>query len=617
MDTIMDKILKKVQKPARYTGGEWGSVSKDPEKMQIRFAFCFPDTYEIGMSHLGMKILYHLLNEQADIYCERAFAPWDDFEQQLLEHNLALPALESGDGLDRFDFVGFTLQYEMCYTNVLNMLSLGHIPLWAKDRKDGQPFVCAGGPCAFNPEPLADFIDFFMIGEGEEVMLEVMEAYRAWKGSGTPREAFLRAVAQIEGVYVPRFYDVSYHDAGTVAAVTPNCPEAAPVVKKRIIRDLDRVFYPKQMIVPFIDIVHDRIMLEVFRGCTHGCRFCQAGVIYRPVREKSAKTLTGCADALMEATGYEELSLTSLSTGDYSEFPQLTETLLEHAGANRTNIALPSLRLDSVHLELIKKAQKERKSSFTFAPEAGTQRMRDVINKNISEEDLMESVRMAFTNGWSSIKLYFMLGLPFEEDADVRGIGELAHRTLDQYYAIDRQERQPGGRITVSVSSFIPKPFTPFQWAAQNSLEEIERKQRLVGEAIHAKAIKYNYHDSKTSRLEGVFARGDRRLSAVLYQAWQDGCRLDGWSEFFNYDAWMDAFSKCGIDPDFYTARERDFEEILPWDHISAGVSKDFLIREARRASEAKTTKGCLDACSKCGADCWEAGICNRGGTLG
>ena len=604
--------MKKVQKPARYTGGEWGSVSKDPEKMQIRFAFCFPDTYEIGMSHLGMKILYHLLNEQADIYCERAFAPWDDFEQQLLEHNLALPALESGDGLDRFDFVGFTLQYEMCYTNVLNMLSLGHIPLWAKDRKEGQPFVCAGGPCAFNPEPLADFIDFFMIGEGEEVMLEVMDAYRAWKGSGTPREAFLRAVAQIEGVYVPRFYDVSYHDAGTVAAVTPNCPEAAPVVKKRIIRDLDRVFYPKQMIVPFIDIVHDRIMLEVFRGCTHGCRFCQAGVIYRPVREKSAKTLTGCADALMEATGYEELSLTSLSTGDYSEFPQLTETLLEHAGANRTNIALPSLRLDSVHLELIKKAQKERKSSFTFAPEAGTQRMRDVINKNISEEDLMESVRMAFTNGWSSIKLYFMLGLPFEEDADVRGIGELAHRTLDQYYAIDRQERQPGGRITISVSSFIPKPFTPFQWAAQDSLEEIERKQRLVGEAIHAKAIKYNYHDSKTSRLEGVFARGDRRLSAVLYQAWQDGCRLDGWSEFFNYDAWMGAFSKCGIDPDFYTARERGFEEILPWDHISAGVSKDFLIREARRASEAKTTKGCLDACSKCGADCWEAGICNR-----
>ena len=604
--------MKKVQKPARYTGGEWGSVSKDPEKMQIRFAFCFPDTYEIGMSHLGMKILYHLLNEQADIYCERAFAPWDDFEQQLLEHNLALPALESGDGLDRFDFVGFTLQYEMCYTNVLNMLSLGHIPLWAKDRKEGQPFVCAGGPCAFNPEPLADFIDFFMIGEGEEVMLEVMEAYRAWKGSGTPREAFLRAVAQIEGVYVPRFYDVSYHDAGTVAAVTPNCPEAAPVVKKRIIRDLDRVFYPKQMIVPFIDIVHARIMLEVFRGCTHGCRFCQAGVIYRPVREKSAKTLTDCADALMEATGYEELSLTSLSTGDYSEFPQLTETLLEHAGANRTNIALPSLRLDSVHLELIKKAQKERKSSFTFAPEAGTQRMRDVINKNISEEDLMESVRMAFTNGWSSIKLYFMLGLPFEEDADVRGIGELAHRTLDQYYAIDRQERQPGGRITISVSSFIPKPFTPFQWAAQDSLEEIERKQRLVGEAIHAKAIKYNYHDSKTSRLEGVFARGDRRLSAVLYQAWQDGCRLDGWSEFFNYDAWMGAFSKCGIDPDFYTARERGFEEILPWDHISAGVSRDFLIREARRASEAKTTKGCLDACSKCGADCWEAGICNR-----
>ena len=606
-----------MQKPARYTGGEWGSVRKDPEKMRIRFAFCFPDTYEIGMSHLGMKILYHLLNEQEDIYCERAFAPWDDFEQQLKEHNLPLPALESGDGLDRFDFVGFTLQYEMCYTNVINMLSLGHIPLLSRDRKEGQPFVCAGGPCAFNPEPLADFIDFFMIGEGEEVMLEVMDAYRTWQDSAAPREAFLKAVAKLEGVYVPRFYDVSYQDDGTVAAVTPNCPEAAPVVKKRIIVDLDKVFYPRQMIVPFIDIVHDRIMLEVFRGCTHGCRFCQAGVIYRPVREKSAQTLTGCADALMEATGYEELSLTSLSTGDYSEFPQLTETLLEHARENRTNIALPSLRLDSVHLELIKKVQKERKSSFTFAPEAGTQRMRDVINKNISEEDLMASVQMAFENGWSSIKLYFMLGLPFETDADVSGIGELAHRALDQYYAIDRQKRQPGGRITVSVSSFIPKPFTPFQWAAQNSLEEIERKQRLVGEAIHAKSIKYNYHDSKTSRLEGVFARGDRRLSAVLYQAWRDGCRLDGWSEFFNYDIWMGAFSKCGIDPDFYTARERDFEEILPWDHISAGVSKDFLIREAKRAGEAKTTKGCLDACSKCGADCWDAGICKREGGLG
>lgn len=583
--------------------------------MRIRFAFCFPDVYEIGMSHLGMKILYHLLNDQPDIYCERVFAPWDDMEEQLRAQDMPLWALESGDGISQFDFVGFTLQYELSYSNILNMLFLGKIPLLAAERGEEHPFVCAGGPCAYNPEPLADFIDFFMLGEGEEVLLEVMEVYRGWKGTGKSRQDFLLEIAQIEGVYVPQYYDVTYESDGRVKSVQPNCA-VPPVIKKRIISDLDQVFYPREMIVPFLDIVHDRIMLEVFRGCTRGCRFCQAGMIYRPVREKSARVLTDCADQLMAATGYEELSLTSLSTGDYSHFSELTETLLEHAEQNRTNIALPSLRLDSFSLDLINRIQKQRKSSFTFAPEAGTQRMRDVINKNITEQDLMDSVRLAFSNGWTSLKLYFMIGLPTETAEDVIGIGELSKRVMDTYYAIPKEERISGGHITVSVSSFIPKPFTPFQWVAQDSMEQIQAKQQLLGEHIKSKQIRYNWHESKTSRLEGVFARGDRRLGKVLLQAWQDGCRLDGWSEFFRYDTWLEAFQKCGIDPDFYTARQRDFSETLPWDHIDIGVKKSFLEREAKRAAAGQTTAGCLTSCEACGAQQWKTGIClqRRGG---
>lgn len=606
----LDKLLKKIQKPSRYTGGEWGSVKKDPESVDVRFAFCFPDTYEVGMSHLGMRILYHLYNSRDDVYCERVFAPLEDFEQLLKENGMPLFSLETKTPLCDFDMIGFTLQYELCYTNILNMLEMGGVAVKSCDRKDGDPIVCAGGPCAYNAEPIADFVDIFIMGEGEEVNLEIIDCFK--KNRNKPREEILFALSQIEGVYVPSLYDVLYNDDGTVKSVEPKRSGVPKTVKKRIIKDLDKVFYPDNLVVPFTDIVHDRIMLEVFRGCPRGCRFCQAGMIYRPVREKSPERLYECAKSLMDNTGYEELSLTSLSTGDYSHFLDLTDTLLKAAEENRTNIALPSLRLDSFNLDLINRVQKQRKSSFTFAPEAGTQRMRDVINKNITEEDLLSSVRLAFNNGWSSLKLYFMIGLPLETDEDVAGIGRLAHKVLDEYFAIEKDKRPKNGHITLSTASFVPKPFTPFQWYPQDTEEELSRKQQIVKENVHAKQIKYNYHDSKTSRLEGVFARGDRRLCDVIYTAWKMGCKMDGWSEFFKYDTWLEAFSECGVDPDFYSARKRDFDEVLPWDHIDVGVTKEFLIREAKRAEEGKTTKNCMIACNKCGAERFDCGICKK-----
>ena len=606
----LDKLLKKIQKPSRYTGGEWGSVKKDPESVDVRFAFCFPDTYEVGMSHLGMRILYHLYNSRDDVYCERVFAPLEDFEQLLKENGIPLFSLETKTPLCDFDMIGFTLQYELCYTNILNMLEMGRVAVKSCDRKDGDPIVCAGGPCAYNAEPIADFVDIFIMGEGEEVNLEIIDCFK--KNRNKPREEILFALSQIEGVYVPSLYDVFYNEDGTVKSVEPKRSGVPKTVKKRIIKDMDKVFYPDNLVVPFTDIVHDRIMLEVFRGCPRGCRFCQAGMIYRPVREKSPERLYECAKSLMDNTGYEELSLTSLSTGDYSHFLDLTDTLLKAAEENRTNIALPSLRLDSFNLDLINRVQKQRKSSFTFAPEAGTQRMRDVINKNITEEDLLSSVRLAFNNGWSSLKLYFMIGLPLETDEDVAGIGRLAHKVLDEYFAIEKDKRPKNGHITLSTASFVPKPFTPFQWYPQDTEEELSRKQQIVKENVHAKQIKYNYHDSKTSRLEGVFARGDRRLCDVIYTAWKMGCKMDGWSEFFKYDTWLEAFSECGVDPDFYSARKRDFDEVLPWDHIDVGVTKEFLIREAKRAEEGKTTKNCMIACNKCGAERFDCGICKK-----
>ena len=605
----IENILPLVEKPARYAGGELNSVIKDKNKVDIRFAFCFADVYEIGMSHLGMKILYHLLNERKDTWCERVFAPWVDMEDKMRENNIPLFGLESMESVRYFDFLGFTLQYEMSYSNILNMLDLAGIPLLQKDRGEGDPFIIMGGPCAYSAECIAPFADFFQLGEGEEIMNECMDAYIKWKKAGLPREEYLKAVSKIPGVYVPSFYDVMYNDDGTVRAITPINDDVPKTVKKRVIEDLDKVYFPDKVVVPFTEIVHDRIMLEVFRGCIRGCRFCQAGQIYRPVREKSAKTLLECAKKLIDSTGYEEITLSSLSTSDYRELKELTDGLLKLTEDKRVSLSLPSLRLDSFSIELMDKVSKVRKSSLTFAPEAGTQRMRDVINKGITEEDLMSSTKMAFEGGYNSIKLYFMIGLPFETVEDVCGIGDLAKKVDDNYFTVPKEVRAPGLRITLSVSSFVPKAFTPFQWARQDTQEELRVKQEALGQNIKSKRIKYNYHEAPVSVLEGVFARGDRRLADVLLKAHEKGIRFDGWSEFFSMEKWQEAFDECGLTMEFYT-RARDFDEVLPWDMIDIGVKKSFLISEAKKAEKAIVTPNCRKQCSGCGANCFKGGVC-------
>lgn len=605
----IENILPLVEKPARYTGGELNSVIKDKSNVDIRVAFCFPDVYEVGMSHLGMKILYSLLNRRDDTWCERVFAPWVDMEDKMRENSIPLYGLESMDPISDFDFVAFTLQYEMSYSNILNMLSLANIPLLQKDRKEGDPFVMMGGPCAYSAECLAPFADFFQLGEGEAIMDKCMDAYKEWKKSGLPRDEFLRMVSEIPGIYVPSFYDVSYKDDGKVEAITPLYSFVPEKVKKAVVENLDEAFYPDKFVVPFVEIVHDRIMLEIFRGCIRGCRFCQAGQIYRPVREKSADTLIKQAKALIDSTGYEEISLSSLSTSDYRSLKELTDALLDMTEKKRMNMALPSLRLDSFSMELMDKVSKVRKSSLTFAPEAGTQRMRDVINKGITEDDLMSSTEMAFRGGYSNLKLYFMIGLPFETIEDVCGIGELAKKVERVYNNIPKDMRAPNLRITLSVSSFVPKAFTPFQWAKQDTMEELRIKQYALKDNITSRKIKYNYHEAPVSVLEGVFARGDRRLADVLLKAHEKGIRFDGWSEFFSMEKWMDCFSECGLDPDFYT-RERSFDEILPWDMIDVGVKKSFLIEEAKRAQRAEVTPNCREKCSACGANCFKGGVC-------
>lgn len=598
---MKNSILNKVQKAARYTGGELGSVIKDKDSVDIRFAFCFPDVYEVGMSHLGLKILYHQLNERADSWVERVFAPWEDMERLMRENNIPLYALESKDPIKDFDFIGFTLQYEMCYTNVLNMLELAGVPLLTAERGENDPFVCCGGPCTYNPEPLADFVDFFIIGEGEEVNSEVFDAYIEWKHSGGTREDFLKSIAQTEGIYVPSFYDVSYNEDDTVKAYVPKYDFVPQRVKKRIIRDMDSVYYPDKLIVPYMDIVHDRIMLELFRGCIRGCRFCQAGIIYRPVRERSPERLLELADSLLKNTGYEEISLTSLSSSDYTCIEKLTLDLLRKTKEKRVNLALPSLRIDNFSKELMDEIQSVRKSSLTFAPEAGTQRMRDVINKNIKEEDVLKTARMAFEGGHSTIKLYFMIGLPTETLDDVAGIAELAEKVVSLYYEVSRERRLNRGKVTVSVSSFVPKPMTPFQWERQDSLAEIQEKQRYLRDCIKSRMINYNYHESYVSVLEGIFARGDRRLGKVLLNAHKSGCKFDGWDEFFDFEKWTAAFEEAGVNPDFYVARKRPFDEVLPWDVIDCGVTKEFLKRECENAYNAKTTPNCREKCSGCG----------------
>ena len=604
-----EKLLLSVQKPGRYSGGEINSVIKDKSKVDVRFAFCFPDTYEIGMSHLGMKILYSQFNERDDIWCERVFAPWLDFEEVLRENNMPLFALESRDPIKDFDFIGFTLQYEMAYTNVLNMIDLAGLPLKSKDRKDLSPLVVAGGPCACNPEPLAEFIDLFFIGEGEEVDLELIDLYKEFKKKGASKEEFLREAAKIDGIYVPSLYKDEYNADGTLKALTPE-NGIAPTIKKRIIKDMDKSYYPEKFVVPFIEIVHDRAVQEVFRGCIRGCRFCQAGFIYRPVREKSVDTINKQAKCLCESTGYDEISLSSLSTSDYREIEPLLNKLLEWTEKSHVSLALPSLRIDNFSDELLEKIKHVRKSGLTFAPEAGTQRLRDVINKNLTEEEILTTCRTAFAGGYTSVKLYFMLGLPTETDEDIVGIAELGQRIVNEYYNMPNKPKGKGVNVSISVSTFVPKPFTPFQFEPQITLDEIRRRQELLKNSITTKKISLSYHDSATSFLEGVFARGDRRMSAVIEKAYEMGCKFDGWTECFEPEKWYEAFIECGLSPEFYANRTREYDEVTPWEHIDVGVTKDFLVKENKVAHQNKTTPNCREKCSACGANCYGEGVC-------
>ena len=605
-----DEMLLSVQKPGRYTGGELNSVIKDKNKVDVRFAFCFPDTYEIGMSHLGMKILYSQFNEREDIWCERVFAPWTDFEEVMRKNNIPLFALESREAISSFDFVGFTLQYELSYTNVLNMLDLARIPLKSSLRPDWTtPVVVAGGPCACNPEPLADFIDIFFLGEGEEVDLEVIDLYKKCRADGLTKKEFLIEASKIEGVYVPSLYEVSYKPDGIIDSVKAGFG-APETVRKRIIKNLDTAYYPDKFVVPFIEIVHDRAVQEIFRGCIRGCRFCQAGYIYRPVREKSAETVNRQAKAICDACGYDEVSLSSLSTSDYTEITDLLNQMLLWSEDKKVSIALPSLRIDNFPKEILEKIQSVRKSSLTFAPEAGTQRLRDVINKNITEEEIISTCKMAFESGYTAVKLYFMLGLPTETDADIEGIAELAQQVVDIYYTnTDRKKGKPVS-VSISVATFVPKPFTPFQFEPQATLEEIPQKQDHLLSSVKSRKISVSYHQSYTSLLEGVFARGDRKLCDVLMCAHNKGLRFDGWDECFDYEKWMEAFKECGIDPAFYASRKRDFSEILPWDHLDYGVSKKFLIKQNELAHNEITTKNRRMECSACGANCFGEGVC-------
>ncbi|MBQ3053846.1 MAG: TIGR03960 family B12-binding radical SAM protein [Clostridia bacterium] len=611
MTKKLDSVLPLVQKPARYIGGELNSIIKNADKITSRFAFCFPDVYEVGMSHLGMKILYHQLNRREDTWVERVFTPWDDMEMQMKENNIPLYGLESRDPLKEFDFVGFTLQYELSYSNILNMLKMADIPIYSKDRGENDPLICAGGPCAYNGEPIADFIDFFLLGEGEEIWEEVLDAYALHKKNGGSKKDFLLKIArEIQGIYVPSFYDVSYNNDGTVKEISINTEGVPEKIRKRIIVDMDKVYYPDAFVVPFMDIVHNRVMLEIFRGCIRGCRFCQAGMIYRPVREKSAENLCLAGENLISSTGYEEMSLSSLSTSDYTQFEKLANGLIDMAEKKKVSLSLPSLRIDNMSLDILKKVQTVRKSGLTFAPEAGTQRLRDVLNKGVTQEDILRSANMVFCEGWSNVKLYFMMGLPTETDEDIVGIARTGYSVLDCFKKCDSPKKANRINITVSVSSFVPKPFTPFQWEAQNPMEELVRKQQLLKDTIKTRAITYNYHMSKVSCLEGVFARGDRRLSKVIELACEKGCKFDGWDEFFKYDAWMEAFCEAGLEPEFYSRRKREFSEVLPWDMVDIGVTKAFLQRECEKAYRGETTPNCREKCSGCGAKSFGGGVC-------
>ncbi|MDU1322493.1 MAG: TIGR03960 family B12-binding radical SAM protein [Clostridium botulinum] len=616
MNRISDDVLFRVEKPARYIGGELNSYNKDLKDIDIRYAFCFPDVYEVGMSHLGMKILYYILNERKDTFCERVFAPWPDMEKIMREENIPLYGLESKDPIKDFDFIGFTLQYEMSYTNILNMLDLAGVTIKASERGEEEPIVMCGGPCAYNPEPLYNIADMFVLGEGEELNTKILDLYKKYKGKGKKNE-FLREASKIRGVYIPSLYEVTYKEDNTIKEFKPMYDDVPKKVKKVIVNNINDVVYPDKFVVPYTDIVHDRIVLETFRGCTRGCRFCQAGMIYRPVREKKTEALLELSDDLIKNTGYDEITLSSLSICDYSDIQNLVFSMVERHKEGKVGVTLPSLRIDSFSVDLIKEIQKVRKTGLTFAPEAGSQRMRDVINKGVTEENLMTSVKSAFEAGWSTIKLYFMLGLPYETLEDVIGIAELGQKVVQKYYEVPKEVRKKGLKVTVSTSIFVPKPFTPFQWAPQDTMEEVRKKIEALRGNIKSKQITYNWHESLVSYMEAIFARGDRRLCDVLIKAFEKGARFDGWNQYFDFNIWKETLEECNIDGDFYAYRQREYDEILPWDFVDTGVAKEFLMRENERAKKAEVTPDCRQGCKNCGVnvnlegECFEGAIFN------
>lgn len=605
-----DATLLGVEKPARYIGSEVNAIYKDKNEVDVRFALCFPDVYEIGMSHVGLSILYDFLNAREDVWCERVFSPWTDLDRVMEENNQKLFALESQDPVKAFDMLGFTIQYEMCYTNILRCLDLAGIPLRTKDRTEADPLVMAGGPCVYNPEPIADFIDFFYIGEGEVGLGELVEGYKIHIAAGGTKRDFLYEAARIEGIYVPSLYDVSYKEDGTILSFIPNHGNAKEKITKQIVMEMTDSRYPLKPIVPYIQTVHDRVVLELFRGCARGCRFCQAGMIYRPVREKDVERLKEQAVEIVKNTGHDEISLISLSSSDYSGLGELAEHLIDTPELEHVNLSLPSLRIDDFSIDLMSKVQDVRKSSLTFAPEAGSQRMRDVINKNISEEDILRGSSDAFNGGWNRVKLYFMLGLPTETEEDVLAIPKLGQDIVEEWYKMPKEMRRQRLQIVISTSFFIPKPFTPFQWVGQSTSDEFLEKASLINKTVNKKNIKYNSHDADTSRIEGVLARGDRKLCDVIEAAYNNGARYDAWSEYFDVQKWNDAFEFCNIESSFYNERIREKDEILPWEFIDIGVTKDFLYDEYEKAVAGDTTVNCMEGCTNCGAMCFGGGIC-------